>query len=143
MLRSAALLVTAAALTACGQPQPPEPPPLPPPPPTAEAEPVLLGADPFAPELHAPEALPGAALAEARRPGWGTMAPIPNPPEYAASDQPPYRLIGPTLAEPVRRAQRPTPAARVAARLRPTPAAARPRVRHILLPGTRPGPSES
>lgn len=140
MLRSAALLLTAAALTACGQPQPVEPPPLPP---TAEAPPVLLGADPLEPELHAPGSATAPVLAEARRPGWGTMSPIPNPPEYAASDAPLYRLIGPTVAEPVRRAQRRTPATRVAARLRATPAATRPRVQHVIMPGTRPAPSDS
>jgi hypothetical protein len=133
VLRLGALALLAS-VAACSQPQAPEPPAAP----VAEAAPVLLGGDPLEPELHAPPAV----MAEARRPGWGTMEPIPNPSEYAEAgrDNPPYRLIGPTLAEPVRQARRATPAVRVAARVRPTPVANRSRVHHVIMPGRRPAP---
>ncbi|MBW3559994.1 MAG: hypothetical protein KY449_09550, partial [Proteobacteria bacterium] len=102
-----ALLAGAAAaglLSACGMPQPTEPPP----PPMAEmdAPPELYGApmdetgpagqayagaegeNPYADQRPAfpvgPEGQPG-MMAEARRPGWGTMDPIPNPPGSAPS----------------------------------------------------------
>jgi hypothetical protein len=112
--------------------------------PQAAAEPpVLLGADPFKPELHAP----AQTAQPARRPGWGTMDPIPNPGEFAAVDRknPPYRLIGPTIVEP-QRAQRETPAVRVATRIRAAEPVAKVRVRHVIMPGARPaasaGPNE-
>ncbi len=68
----------------------------------AEAAPELLGGP--AEEEDRPVASPPsqAVLVEARRPGWGAMAPIPNPEEremgYRASapEGAPYRLLGPT-----------------------------------------------
>jgi hypothetical protein len=99
------LLAGAAAaglLSACGMPQPVEPPP--PPEAELEAPTELLGgaegemgaaeayaqaeadANPYADARPAPPVEPGldgSLMAEAPRPGWGTMDPIPNPPASA------------------------------------------------------------
>lgn len=137
----AATLLALGSLGACGMPQAsdPAPPQL-----EAEAPPVLLGA----PEAPAPA--PAIVQAEpARRPGWGTMAPIPNPTKYAAGN-PPYRLIGPTAPEspalaenrsPPRQAvrRRPIGTRIVQAEAPPTAGRAKPRVRHWIMPARNPG----
>ena len=131
MARFLLLLGASLVLTACGQPQVPEPAAEP----VAEAGPpaTLLGGPPAAePE---PSPVPAAA-GTARRPGWGAMAPIPNPPEYAAGD-PPYRLIGPRLDAPVQRAAGP-PGARTQVRARAAAGPRPARVRHVIWPGQRP-----
>ena len=88
----------------------------------------------------------------ARRAGWGTMAPIPNPDEEgtrlaaAESRSAPYRVIGPAVPER-QIARRPSDRARLAT-LQPQPAtkvnasavpprpvrAAGPRIRHWIIP---------
>ena len=89
-------------LSACGMPQPTEPPP--PPEAELEAPPELLGgpedevgaaeayaeaeadANPYADPRPALPTGPGAEgdmMAQAQRPGWGTMDPVPNPPASA------------------------------------------------------------
>jgi hypothetical protein len=95
-LRGAALLL-ALALAACGKPQAADPLASPA---RAEAEPELLGA----PASETAASLPALAAAPPpQRPGWGTMAPIPNPEDggsrFARTEHAPYRLIGPTLTE--------------------------------------------
>ena len=97
-----AALAAAATVAACGMPGAP-------PPATseaaAEAPPELLGG-PDATVALAVAAAPEQP-APARRPGWGTMAPIPNPDEPSAmrASAAPYRLVGPDAldaGEPVR-----------------------------------------
>jgi len=96
---TAGLLVAGSLVTACV-----EPPRVDPfyQPPVAEAPPELYGApegepgalaeaqpgtDPYAPVDPAAPPAPTEAYAELRRPGWGTMEPIPNPPGSPATDQ--------------------------------------------------------
>lgn len=156
VLPGVSAILLALALSACGRPQPPEPP-------AAlaggaEAPPELLGGPPveFA-EAEAPQP-PSVLALEARRPGWGTMAPIPNPPEGARHARAsladerelgpaPYRLIGPTL--PPRYASKAGPTLRTDAgsgvargmRIVPEPGAGQSgrkgRVRHWIVPASR------
>lgn len=85
-------------LTGCGMPQPPEPTDT-----TAEAsEAVELLGGPAGTivELAAADASAVSSPLPARRPGWGTMAPIPNPEnEQLQAQSAPYRLIGPRAPE--------------------------------------------
>lgn len=111
---------------ACGMPQATEP--ASPPPLASEAAPVLLGG------VEEEAKIASAAPSPARRPGWGTMAPIANPPtgrELAAAE-PAYRLIGPTLPEPdLALASRAT--ARSADKTS-APVRNKPRIRHWIVP---------
>ena len=146
----------AAGLSACGQPQAPEPAPVAP---AAEAAPELLGGPSV--ELAAapmPTETVSAQAAPALRPGWGTMAPIPNPDDDAQTrlaSAPAYRVVGPAAAEPDRRpvrsaAQRPVLRGKISPVVRapvrpagwvqvgggaaPAPQLAKGRVRHWIMP---------
>lgn len=109
-------LALAVAVSACGMPQATEPTAAVP----AVQEPMELLGGPDGEQSRLAEA-PSELSAPARRPGWGTMAPIPNPgedgPGLRASGETSYRVIGPASPEPLR-AQAPSHAGRRAAPVR-------------------------
>ena len=126
---SFAALLALGLLGACGMPQAADP--APPPELASAAGPRLLGG--LEPELKAASVAP----APARRPGWGTMAPIPNPPATTefASATPAYRLIGPTApAADTALAQAPAAPLRETEAKTPAGARTKPRIRHWILP---------
>ena len=126
-IRPCAALLMLGLLGACGMPQAPDP--APPPELAAQPAPTLLGG--VGPEVKAASSAPP----QARRPGWGTMAPIPNPPAPTelASATPPYRLIGPTAPADTALAQGPAPLRETGART-PPGTRAKPRIRHWIIP---------
>jgi hypothetical protein len=118
-------------LGACGMPQASDPAPAPQ---ALETPPVLLGG--LDAEVKAASAMP----ATARRPGWGTMDPIPNPTPTRefASATPPYRLIGPTSPE-ANTTLALAPQAREPGAEAPRGTRGKPRVRHLIVPVRNPG----
>ena len=93
LLTVAGLLLLTSGIAACGMPQSTEPAA---PVATLEAPAELLGGPDIKAEMPAMQQAQ-AAPTETRRPGWGTMAPIPNPEDGGRRAT--YLAIGPTAAQ--------------------------------------------